>query len=95
MKLITSLFALAAASSFAFAVDPAPAAPAAGEKPKRDPEASFKKMDANADGSLSLEEFTGKKKDATKAETQFKKRDKDGDGKLSLDELKAPGKKAS
>ena len=81
-------------SSFAFAADPAPAA-AADEKPKRDPEAAFKKMDANTDGFLSLEEFTGKKKDATKAETQFKKRDKDGDGKLSLDELKAPGKKAS
>lgn len=88
MKAIVSLFALAAMSTFSFGAEPA----AAGEKPKRDPEAMFKKMDANADSSLSLDEFKANKKDAAKAEAAFQKRDKDGDGKLSLEEF-TPKKK--
>jgi Ca2+-binding EF-hand superfamily protein len=65
----------------------------AADKPKMDKEAAFKKMDKNADGKLSLEEFTGKR-DAEMAKTQFAKLDKDKDGSLSLEEFKAAGKKA-
>jgi len=64
-----------------------------GDKPKADPEAIFKKMDANGDGKLSKEEFTAKAKDKEKAEAQFKAKDKDGDGCLTLDEFKAGGHK--
>lgn len=89
MKVITSLFALAAMSTFAFAAEPA----AGADKPKRDPEAAFKKMDTNSDNSLSLEEFKANKKDVARAEAAFQKRDKDGDGKLSLEEFKAQPRK--
>ena len=67
---------------------PAPAAPA---KPKLTPEERFKKMDANCDGALSLEEFLGKAKPDAKAakEEEFKKLDKDGNGSLSLEEFVA------
>jgi len=67
---------------------------AAGEKPKKkaDPEAVFKKLDANSDGKVTMEEFCAKKKDKEAAEKQFKAKDKDGDGSLTLEEFKAPGK---
>jgi len=67
---------------------PAPDAPA---KPKLTPEERFKKMDANGDGALSLEEFLGKAKPEAKAakEEDFKKIDKDGNGSLSLEEFVA------
>jgi Ca2+-binding EF-hand superfamily protein len=64
-----------------------------GDKPKGDPAAFFKKMDANGDGCLSLDEFKAKAKDAAKAEVTFKAKDKDGDGKLTVDEFKAGGGK--
>jgi EF-hand domain pair len=71
-----------------------PAAGSTAEKPKRDPEAMFKKRDTNSDGSINLDEFKTGAKDASKAEQAFKKRDKDGDGKITLEEFKAPvGKK--
>ncbi len=60
------------------------------EKPKRDPQAIFKKRDANNDGGITLEEFKLGAKDATKAEQAFKRRDKDSDGKITLEEFKAP-----
>jgi len=63
------------------------------EKKKPDPEAVFKKRDADNDGSLTPEEFRKAGMPAEKAEEIFKKKDKDGDGKLSLDEFKATGKK--
>lgn len=96
MKLILTLAALA---TLAFNVQAAdekkPDAPAAGaEKPKHDPEASFKKTDTNSDGSVSLDEFKATKqaqKDVTKAEATFQRKDKDKDGKLTLDEYKAGG----
>lgn len=92
MKLLTSLLALAVLGGFAFAADQKPA----GDKPKRSPEEAFKKLDANSDNAVDLEEFKAGpmgKKDPAKAEETFKKRDKDNDGKLSLDEFK-PAKKA-
>jgi hypothetical protein len=69
-------------------------AAAGADKPKFDPEAAFKKADANADGSISLDEWKATKqaqKDPTKAEGNFKKKDKDADGKLTLEEYKAHG----
>ncbi len=76
----------------------APAAPAAGDaaKPKRDPAEVFKKLDANGDGKISLDEFKAGpagKKDPAKAEEIFKKKDKDGDGFLTLEEFSAHGEK--
>lgn len=67
-----------------------------GEKKKMDPEAAFKKLDKDGNGSVSKEEFLASpqaKKDAAKAEESFGKRDKDGNGSLSLEEFKAAGKK--
>jgi Ca2+-binding EF-hand superfamily protein len=95
MKLvITTVAALAMASTLAIAEDAKPAAK--GDKPKRDPSEAFKKIDGNSDNSLTLEEFKAGpmgKKDPAKAEEVFKKRDKDGDGKLSLEEFSPKGKK--
>ena len=89
---------------------PAIAMAAPGDKPKRpgkgggeggkpNPEEAFKKLDTNADGSVSLDEFKAGprgKKDPAKAEEIFKKIDKDSDGKVTLEEFKAqsppPGK---
>lgn len=62
------------------------------EKPKADPEAVFKRLDKDGNGSLSLEEFRGKR-DAAKAEAAFKRMDKDGNGSISLEEFKNRGKK--
>lgn len=70
----------------------------AGKAPKgdkaRDPEAKFKKLDANDDGSLTLVELNRKgKKDADEVKAKFAKLDKDSDQKVTLAELKARGKK--
>jgi Ca2+-binding EF-hand superfamily protein len=59
-------------------------------KKKADPEAVFKKLDANSDGKVTMAEFTAKKKDKEAAEKQFKAKDKDGNGELTLEEFKAP-----
>jgi len=65
------------------------------DKPKRDPEAAFKMMDKDGDGSLSEAEFVGKRTGemADKAKAQFGMLDKDKDGKVSLEEFKARGAK--
>ena len=81
MKLTLTLTALLAIISLSYADEPKPG--------KADPEAVFKKLDTNADGKLSKEEFLKGKKDAAKAEERFKKLDKDGDGFLTLEEFKA------
>ncbi len=100
-NILTSIIAISACSFVAVAADEAkpaaPAAPAAaaaeGKKGARragDPEAAFKKLDSNSDGSVSLDEFKAGplgKKDPAKAEEIFKKRDKDSDGKLSKEEM--------
>ena len=49
-------------------------------------------MDKDGNGSLSLEEFRGKREGEAAAEA-FKKLDKDGNGSLSLEEFSASGKK--
>jgi Ca2+-binding EF-hand superfamily protein len=64
---------------------------------EKSPEELFKKLDADGDGKVTLEEFTkdlkGKKKEA--AEKKFKKADKNEDGALDPKEFKkvAGGKK--
>ena len=88
MKALTTIIAVLAMSTFAVNAQDAKA-----EKPKQDPEAFFKKKDANADGKVSKEEFTKGAKDAAKAEASFTAKDKDKDGNLTLEEFKAGGKK--
>ena len=61
------------------------------EKAKVDPEASFKKMDANSDGKLTKAEFMaspGAKKDEAKAATRWTNLSK-GKEEITLDEFKA------
>ncbi len=88
---IQALSLLAIASSLSFGEE----APAKPEKPKdHNPEAIFKKLDTNADGSISLDEFKASpraQKDPAKAEEIFKKMDADASGGVSLDEFKAAG----
>ncbi len=82
---IRTIGILACAVSISFAQD-------APEKPERkNPEAMFKKLDTNSDGSLSKEEFTSamKGKKAEGAEKRFAKLDADSDGSISLEEFKA------
>lgn len=60
------------------------------KKPKRTLEQIFQKLDKDADGSLSFEEFKGKRTEPEqleKAEQRFKKLDKDGDKSVSLKEF--------
>lgn len=64
----------------------------AADKPKKDPEAIFKKMDKNSDGKVTKEEFSAGAKDAAKADKAFAKLDKNGDGSLTLEEFKATKK---
>jgi Ca2+-binding EF-hand superfamily protein len=82
------------AAAFLMGVTLAPVALAdKGDKKKpKDAAEVFKKLDKDGNGSLSLEEFTGKR-DAEKAKAIFAKKDKDGDGALSLEEFSAGGKK--
>jgi Ca2+-binding EF-hand superfamily protein len=86
---LLTLAAVALGAASSYAADKA-------DKPKADPEAAFKKLDANSDGSLTEAELVGKKDGdkATKAKELFAKLDKDKDGKVTLEEFKARGKKA-
>lgn len=80
---------LAIAASLSYGEEP----PAKPDKPKHPtPEAMFKKLDANSDGSLTLEEFKASpkaQKDPAKAEEKYKKMDKNSDGSVTLEEFKA------
>lgn len=90
MKALTTIIAVLAMSAVAVNAQNAEKGK---DKPKQDPEAYFKKKDANSDGKVSKEEFLKGAKDAAKAETQFAARDKDKDGNLTLEEFKAGGGK--
>ena len=73
----------------------------AGEKPRRDPEAIFKKLDANGDGKLSKDEFTkltefsgGRFKDKPELlDKLFARLDANSDGSISLEEFKKFGER--
>ncbi len=108
MKVITTLLTVLALTSFTLnaaeegakkpAEEGAPkkAAEEGAKKPKGNPEEMFKKLDKDANGSVSKEEFLAGpfgKKDPTKAEETFKKKDKDGDGSLSKEEFLPKKKK--
>ncbi len=87
---------LAVAVSFSFGEE----APAKADKPKApNPEKAFKKLDADSNGSLSLEEYKASpraKKNEAKAEEMYKKMDADSKDGVSLAEFTAaqpaPGK---
>src|SRR4051812_38752021 len=95
--LLTTFSVLALATAFSLAEDKPPGGPGGpeggegkGHRPK--PEEMFKKLDANADGSVSLDEFKAGpagQHDAAKAEEIFKKIDADGNGSVNLEEFKA------
>jgi len=89
------MLTLLVAASFALGTTSFAAAAPEKPKKKRDPAAVFKKLDANADGKLSVEEFVGKREGQKKeaAEKRFKRLDKDGDGSLTLAEFTAKPKK--
>ena len=92
MKSIITLVAVLGIASIGFSADEKK--PAEG-KAKPDPEATFKKKDANNDGKLSKEEFLkgAKEENKAKMETMFSAKDKDKDGNLTLEEFKAAGGK--
>lgn len=81
------------ATSLSFAADkPAgpPRGPGQGGHPK--PEEIFKKLDADGDGNVTLEEFKKSpraKENPEKAEEIFKKIDANSDGNITLEEFKA------
>ena len=96
--LITTCSALALAATLSLAQDkpaaPPPGAPPGGGegRPRPNPEEAFKKLDANSDGSVTLDEFKAgprAQQNPERAEGAFKRMDKDSDGKLTLEEFKS------
>jgi Ca2+-binding EF-hand superfamily protein len=87
MKALTTLFAVLALGALSLHAEDAKKGDA---KPKMDPEAAFKKKDANGDGKLTKEEYT-KGAPADKAEGMAKRFDAMAKGKdsLTLEEFKA------
>jgi Ca2+-binding EF-hand superfamily protein len=93
MRITLSLMALLFAASTAVGAETEK--PAEGKK-KRDPEAQFKRLDADADGAVSKEEWNASrpaKKDPERAAKAFTAKDKDGDGKLTKEEFAAEWKR--
>lgn len=70
-----------------------PAMAAKPKKPKPTRAEIFKKLDKNSDGSLTFDEFKGKRKNAEKAKKAFARLDQDGDDKLTVAEFSAKPKK--
>lgn len=88
-KLIRAVSAAAVAALVclpAFAADPPK-----DDKP-RDLDAAFKRLDADADGKLTFDEFKGKREEE-KARKAFDRKDADKDGSLTLEEFKTMPKK--
>ncbi|MCB1278666.1 sulfatase-like hydrolase/transferase [Prosthecobacter sp.] len=69
---------------------PRKAPPATPSKPAPDRAAVFKKWDKDADGILTLEEYTNGLSKKENAAQRFKNFDKNGDGKLTRDEFVTP-----
>ncbi len=82
-----TLVAWSAATMIVLGVSVASAA----DKPQRTPEEMFKRLDANSDGKLTVEEFTAKREGdkAEKAKKYFARIDKNSDGSVDLEEFKA------
>ncbi len=88
MKALTTLLAALVMSATASFAEEGKAPK--GDKPKHNPEETFKKHDTDGDGSISLNEFLARpraQKDPEKAKAHFKKIDKDGNGSLSKAEI--------
>ena len=95
---IHALGIMAIASAFAFSQDAPP--PPGGEggpgqrgpRQRPNPEEMFKKLDADGNGSVSLEEFKAGprgQRNPERAEQVFKKIDADQNGEVTLEEFKA------
>jgi hypothetical protein len=94
--IITTLSLLAIATTLSIAQEKPPGGPGGsggpGQGQRPNPEEIFKKLDANSDGAVSLDEFKASKRaqqDPAKAEAAFKSMDKNADGQVSLEEFKA------
>lgn len=84
---IQILSIIAVATSLSFGEEEAPK-----EKKGGNHEETFKKIDKDGNGSISLDEYKASPmgtKAGDKAEAKFKKLDANSDGSLSLDEFKA------
>jgi hypothetical protein len=97
MKSITSTIVTAALAGLVFAANAAEEEKKDGERKRGgrsapEPEALFKRLDADGDGSVSKAEFLASpraQQNKEAAEKRFATVDKDGDGKLSQDEFTA------
>lgn len=91
MKLLLTLTALLASASLGLAADEEKAKqPQEGDGTTKD---LFQRLDTNADGTLSKEEFLAApfaKKDPGKAEIRFTALDADGDSQLTREEFPHP-----
>ena len=98
MKVILTLAALFVSASLALAADEPkkPGDGKGGKDGKRpNPEEFFKRLDTNADGSVSKDEYLASpraKQDPAKGAENFGKMDKDSDGKLTKEEFAAMAK---
>jgi hypothetical protein len=102
MKVIVTLFALFIGTSLALAAEgeKPKKPPGGGDKPRPNPEEMFKKLDSNADGTITKDEFNAgpmAKKDPERAAKMFGHKDKNKDDSLSKEEFMAhpeggPGK---
>lgn len=91
----TTLYTLGAmvlATSLSFAKDAPGGSGGPGKKERPNPEEVFTKLDIDADGNITLEEFKKGPKaqgDPAKAEEIFKKIDINSDGNVTIEEFKA------